>query len=206
MTQTHDSNGGTGDSRTAAGVDGPKVENPTNKPTETNELTRYDVDPRPRLYTLWLGVALVAIAITGLYDLHTDQWLALGARGTDPGPAFLPEMLMWLLLGGGVIQIVAVGLGAWKSGGLAPSTEFQIRKLWMPALLCVSLGAYYWLIPRFGYLVPSMMFALIWVPLIHFRSGDPFHRRHLVQFPLEALVIAGALYALFRYGIRVPLP
>jgi hypothetical protein len=44
------------------------------------------------------------------------------------------------------------------------------------------------------------------VPIIHFRSGRPFQRRHLLQFPVEAILIAGALYTLFRYGIRVPLP
>jgi hypothetical protein len=161
---------------------------------------------RPKLYALWLGAVLIGIAVAGLYDLHTDQWLAMGARGTDPGPAFLPEMLMWLLLGGGLIQLITVAASAWSAGGFAHGTEFQIRKLWMPALLCASLVAYYWLIPRFGYLGPSVVFALIWVPLIHFRSGNPFRRRHLVQFPLEALAIAGTLYALFAYGIRVPLP
>lgn len=163
-------------------------------------------DPRPKLHALVLGLVLVGAAGIGLHDLRTDEWLALGTRGSDPGPGFLPELWMWLLLAGGLVQICTVTLAALQAGGIGGSDEFFPQRLWMPALLCLSLGAYYGAIRSFGYLGPSITFALIWVPLIHFRSGQEFRRRHLLQFPFEALVIACVLYALFRYGIRVPLP
>jgi hypothetical protein len=163
-------------------------------------------DPRPRLAALVLGVVLVAVAIVGLIDVRTDPWLPLGARGSDPGPGFLPELLLWLLLAGGLAQIGSVALAARLQGGFAASDEFLLQRLWVPCLLFVSLVSYYWAIRSFGYLLPSVAFALVWVPIIHFRSGRPFQRRHLLQFPVEAILIAGALYTLFRYGIRVPLP
>lgn len=163
-------------------------------------------DARPKVHALMLGVVLVALSAIGLFEVRTDELLPLGARGSDPGPGFLPELLLWLLLAGGLAQIGAVTAAAWMSGGFGLSNEFMVRCLWMPTLLCLSLVGYYWSIRHFGYLGPSVAFALIWVPLIHFRSGQPFRRRHILQFPIESVILAGALYALFRYGIRVPLP
>ncbi|MFW6077445.1 MAG: tripartite tricarboxylate transporter TctB family protein [Hyphomicrobiales bacterium] len=163
-------------------------------------------DPRPRLASLLLGVVLMAMALIGIVDVRSDELLATAAPGPDPGPGFLPEMLMWILGFGGAVQTLLVGYQAWRAGGFRREEEFTLSRLWVPALLLVSIILYEQALRSVGYVVSSVIFAIVWVPIVHWRSGFTFKRRHVVQLPLEAVAIALALYVLFRHGIRVPLP
>jgi hypothetical protein len=161
---------------------------------------------RPKQSSVWLGVILVGAGGGGLMNVRADPWLAEGARGTDPGPGFLPEILLWVVVIFGVALVFSVLLKAWRCGGFVPDGEFRFQRLWLPVMLFASLVSYFFAIRSFGFLVPSIVFSLLWVPIIHWRSGRPFLRRHALQFPLESLIIALALYGLFRFVIGVPLP
>lgn len=164
------------------------------------------VDPRPRLAYLLLGVVLVAVALIGMVDVRMDELLPMAAVGPDPGPAFLPETLLWILGFGGAVQIILVAYQAWQTGGFRREEEFTLSRLWVPALLLVSIILYEQGLRSVGYVVSSVIFAVVWVPIVHWRSGFALKRRHMVQLPLEGAAIAVALYVLFRHGIRVPLP
>jgi hypothetical protein len=163
-------------------------------------------DPRPRLASLLLGVVLMAVALIGVVDVRSDELLPMAAGGPDPGPALLPEMLLWILGFGGAVQTILVGYRAWRAQGFREDDEFTLSRLWVPALLLVSVILYEQALRSVGYVVSSLVFAVVWVPIVHWRSGGGFKRRHVVQLPLEAVAIALALYVLFRHGIRVPLP
>jgi hypothetical protein len=161
---------------------------------------------KPRKSSVWLGLILVGAGIGGLMNVRSDPWLAEGARGTDPGPGFLPEILLWVVVIFGVAQILSTLLRARSFGGFALDDEFRLQRLWLPTVLFGSFVLYFFAIRYFGFLLPSIVFALLWVPIIHWRSGRPFLRRHIVQFPLESLIIVLALFGLFRFVIGVPLP
>jgi hypothetical protein len=62
------------------------------------------------------------------------------------------------------------------------------------------------LIQIFGFFWLSVGFSLICVAALHWRTSDPFTPRYLIQLPVEALLVTGVIYAIFRYGILVPLP
>jgi hypothetical protein len=187
-----------------AGAQLDPMESPSAPPA--GEAANNAVDPRPRLAALLLGVVLVALALIGIVDVRTDELLPMAAVGPDPGPAFLPEMLFWILGFGGAVQIILVAYRAWRAKGFCDETEFTLGRLWVPALLLVSIILYEQGLRSVGHVVSSMIFAVFWVPIIHWRSGAALKRRHMVQLPLEAVAIALAVYFLFRHGIRVPLP
>jgi hypothetical protein len=76
----------------------------------------------------------------------------------------------------------------------------------MPVALAVLMLAYVPIIRTLGFFWPSVGFSLICIAALHWRTGDPFTPRYLIQLFVEALLVTGVIYAIFRYGILVPLP
>jgi hypothetical protein len=168
-------------------------------------------DPEGRTPPTWLGIAagvvFVAIAAVGAYSLATDPYLPLGKSGSDPGPAFVPWIAIWIMGIGGACQIVVTIAQARRAGGLQWAGEFTLSRLWLPIALFLSMLVYVLLMLQpLGFLVSSSIFATVWVAIFHWRSGDHLKPIHAVQLPVEAILIVGVIYMIFRYAILVPLP
>ena len=148
----------------------------------------------------------VAIAGIGAWSLLTNQYLHLGQVGSDPGPGFVPWIGVWALAIGGVAQILWVAIKAAKTGGVAMGNEFTVARIWLPVLLIASMIGYQMALRPLGFVLASILFAVPWVAVLHWRSGDKFTPRHLIQLPVEACLIVGCIYAVFRYGIQIPFP
>ena len=160
----------------------------------------------PRLVEFAAGAVFVAIALITSWSLWTDPYLELGKAGDDPGPSFIPWIGTTVIGLGGLAQMAWVVFKAVKAGTIKTSGEFVLAKLWLPALLVVSLIIYQQAMKPLGFLTASIIFALPWVAIFHWRSGGAFTKRYLIQLPVEAVLITGGIYSLFYYGINVPFP
>ncbi|WP_332719873.1 tripartite tricarboxylate transporter TctB family protein [Pelagibacterium mangrovi] len=152
------------------------------------------------------GLVFLVIALIGASSLWTNSYLELGQSGSDPGPGFVPWIGVWVLGLGGVVQIILVAARARLAGGFQLSGEFTVSRIWLPVLLVASMIAYQMALRPLGFITASLLFAVPWVALIHWRCGARFTLRHLVQLPLEAVLIVGAIFVVFRYGIQIPFP
>ncbi|MGV6876391.1 tripartite tricarboxylate transporter TctB family protein [Pseudochelatococcus sp. B33] len=161
---------------------------------------------QPAATELVAGAVFVAIAIIAARSLLTDPYLELGKVGNDPGPAFIPWIGTWVIGLGGVAQLIWTLLRARKAGGMRTTGEFVGAKLWLPTLLVLSLIGYQVAMRPLGFVTASIAFAIPWVAIIHWRSGGVFTRRHILQLPLEAMLIVASIYLVFSYGINVPFP
>ncbi|MGQ7791345.1 tripartite tricarboxylate transporter TctB family protein [Faunimonas sp. B44] len=178
---------------------------PAAHPTEDQPSA--EADPRPRRTGVAAGAVFVSIAVLAGYSLSSNPYLSLGASGSDPGPAFVPWIAVWILGLGGLCQIGWTFWQGRRAGGLASAGEFTVARMWLPILLFASLLGYVVLMLRpLGFMLSSSIFAAAWVAVLHWRSGDRLRPIHIVQLPLEAALIVGAIYAVFRYAILVPLP
>lgn len=160
----------------------------------------------PRVVDFTAGAVFVLIALIASWSLWTDPYLELGKVGDDPGPSFIPWIGTMVIGLGGLAQMIWVLIKAKKAGVLKTSGEFVVAKLWLPALLVVSLIIYQLAMKPLGFFTASIIFAIPWVAVFHWRSGGAFTKRYLIQLPLEAVLIAGGIYSLFYYGINVPFP
>lgn len=164
-------------------------------------------EPKPQPVTKLLApITFIVISLIGAYSLFNDPYLSLGASDDDPGPAFVPWITVCVLGVGGVITFFTELMKAKRSGAFALSDELTVKRLWLPFALVVLLLAYVPTIRGLGFFWPSVGFSLICIMILHWRTNDPFSPRYLVQFLVEAMLVTSAIYAIFRYGILVPLP
>jgi hypothetical protein len=154
---------------------------------------------------LILGLSLIAVAVVGLYNVMRDPLLHEDV-GPDPGPAFFPAVLLALFGLGGAVQVVMTAWRAIAAARLLPDAEFRARVLAVPVLLFATLLLYAWALPRAGYVVASLATAFGWLAITDRGSGRARAVRGWLQYLAEAVAIVLVLYALFRYGVRVPLP
>lgn len=174
---------------------------------DAGDTTGGDEDRRPALPELLAGIAFVGIALVGMTSLANNEYLELGRSGSDPGPGFVPWIALTVLLVGGVGHMLAVLRRAVVSGGFRTTDgEFSLTRLWMPALMLVSLVVYQAALRPFGFLAASIAFGVVWVAVLHWRSGDGLRARHIFQLPAEGAALAVGVYLIFRHGIQVPLP
>ena len=161
---------------------------------------------RPAVVEVVAGALFVVIAAVGGWSLLTNPYLELGQVGSDPGPGFVPWLGVWAIGLGGLAQIAWVLMRARAAGGLRGSGEFVPARLWLPVLLIVSMVLYHAALRALGFIPASLLFAVPWVAIIHWRTGERFTARHLVQLPLEASLIVAAIYVVFHYGIQIQFP
>jgi hypothetical protein len=169
------------------------------------------VKPSARV-DLTAGFAVVAIGALGLSDVLARPPVAHGMAG-DPGPAFLPSVLLWLLVGLGVVIMLAAVLrlyhgapGASAGPVASPGDAWlaRVAPTLLPVLMVVSVAAYVVTLPRLGFLPVTLAFLLLWGALVGLVESGGTRRLWLV--PIEAVLITGLLVLLFRIGLRVPLP
>lgn len=162
-------------------------------------------EARPSVGDLVLGILFIGIGIAGLYDVLTDPFLDL-FTGRDPGPALMPQLMLGLLILAGVVQIVTVCVRAVAASGFRSDTQFRLRTIALPASFVLTLILYATIVRWSGYLAATFVFALFWLPIIQLRNiGRPSPSIWLLM-GFEAALVTGALWAVFKYLILVPLP
>lgn len=155
---------------------------------------------------LALGIILVMVAAVGVYSIVLDPLLRDDVA-PDPGPGFFPLVLLALLGCGGLLQLITVTWRAASARRLLPDPEFQPRLMLVPSLLIGSLLTYAWALPRAGYLASTLAFGIVWLAISDRRAAGQTRSIHRwLLYGLEGLVIALALFVIFRYAIRIPLP
>lgn len=152
------------------------------------------------------GAVFLVIAAVAAFSLSTDPHLRLHTGESDPGAAFVPWIAIWILGIGGLGQIGVKLFQAHRAGALRSSGEFTLRRQWLPLVLLFTLCGYLLLLEPFGFIVAGTLFSAPWIAVLHWRSGDDLRAIHALLMPIEALLIVGAIDAIFRYGIHVPLP
>lgn len=161
---------------------------------------------QPATTELVAGAVFVLIALIASWSLSTDPYLELGKTGNDPGPTFIPWIGTTVIGLGGVAQIAWTLFRIRKTGGLRAAGEFVGSKLGIPVLLVLSLIAYQMAMRPLGFVAASILFAIPWGAIIHWRSGGAFTRRYILQLPVEAVLVVAGIHLLFSYGINVPFP
>jgi hypothetical protein len=152
---------------------------------------------------LGLGVFLLAATAGLAYSIATDPAVHQNF-GSDPGPAFLPDLLLWLLglgavalTGSGVIQL---GRAGWH----IPRPIVDLKSSTVPMLMVISIVLYNLLVPVMGFLAVSILFAAIWSFGLAYQDDE-----HSLR-PL-AIAVAGSagtavcIYLLFKQLIGIPL-
>jgi ABC-type enterochelin transport system permease subunit len=132
----------------------------------------------------------------------------IDAGDADPGPALFPRILLILVIVGGLGQAAIASFQAWRCGGFTLDREFELKRLAIPFALVVCVYVYAKALPLVGYLTATVLFAAVGLALIGVldRSLPSNRVAALGLVGLEAIAITGMLYAVFGYGISVPLP
>lgn len=153
------------------------------------------------------AAVLLAASAVGYWSIATDSSMTDFDYGNDPGPGFLPRILLVLLMGsalalGGVAsrRLIASGRGDGGVGGGG------WRALAMPGFLVVTLLAFVFAATPVGFLAATAAFAVLWVVLLGVREEGGYHIRALLLYLVQAAGIVVAVYLLFVVLIGVPLP
>lgn len=142
-------------------------------------------------------LGLVFIAFSGLVYLLT--------RGFPPatvmeglGPGFMPGLVILILTGLSLLLIVS-GLTKRRKAGTAveAGAAFSVSELKAPGILMAAVIAYLVLLKHFGFLLTTPLLMLATMKLMGAKT-----RFAMVM----AVVLTGAVYALFVFALRVMLP
>ena len=161
---------------------------------------------------LAVGISILVMSTACYFSIMNSPPLPSG--GTDPGPAFLPLILIGFLAIGGLAQLTSGAVRLVRSS-TAPPMDLGISSergkgffsVVLPGTVAVLMVGYYFLFRQVGYLIPTLLFAVIAVPLADLaieQRRRPI--RQLFRYMVEGALLALAVYGLFHYGIRVPLP
>lgn len=142
---------------------------------------------------------LCLILAFGLAVVHSSQAGRLHDDfGRDPGPAFLPLILLSALALAGAGLVLRGGLRFHKSKAITNGASFW--SIW-PAALAVGLMCAFLPLRHFIEAAPALFFIAAALAVLAGHSGT-------ARWPLTAVLggISGfALYALFHFGLSVPL-
>ncbi len=155
--------------------------------------------------TRWEKAAAVLLLAAGIaVAVYAYSRLKLGMV-ISPDAGFLPFFLGIALAILAAVWLVKDGLLARAAPGLArPDAEatparFFPEGRWQRLLLVLGVVlAYAWLLERIGYLLATLAFLLAW------QFG--IERERWLKGALISALGTGALYLLFHFVLRVPLP
>jgi hypothetical protein len=166
---------------------------------------------RRGLTDLISGLVLLVVAGVGLRALTAATRALEGFDiGTDPGPALMPRLLLWVLGAGGVWLTV---LGGWRlvnsrrRRDVAPAAPLvDLRRYAVPTVFALSLVIYVWGLFSAGFTAVTAAFCFAWiVVLTHQIEGRLGWQRTLTSAG-AAIAITAAVYYVFKGFVRVPLP
>jgi Tripartite tricarboxylate transporter TctB family len=165
-------------------------------------------DARNARGDLVLAAVLLAVAAIGFWSLSTNEATSSFDYGRDPGPGFLPKILLYAL---GVMALI---LGAMAIRRLrhttAGSPEIRAMPLWrslgLPMLLIASLLAYAAGSSTVGFVPSTIVFTAIWIVIVGVADSRRLTLASALIYALQAAGIVAAVYLLFVEFIGVPLP
>lgn len=151
------------------------------------------------------GLLFSVLTVVAGYAVLRDATLtATLGRGPDPGPAFLPSIVIGLVGLGGTL-ILLKGVVNWARCGWPGPPGTTMRGDHLHALLLLSSVALLPLLTAWlGFLAASMSFAMAWLTWLGYRRGVGWRRacRNAVCF---ALLIGALLHLVFVMLLNVPL-
>ncbi|PAU75177.1 tripartite tricarboxylate transporter TctB family protein [Halomonas salipaludis] len=146
----------------------------------------------------------VLAGVVGYSVLRDTALTATLGRGPDPGPAFLPLIVIGLVgLGGAVILLKGVVNWA-RSGWLGPPGMAMPGDHLHALLLISSIALLPVLTDWLGFLAASVLFAAPWLAWLGYRRGGGL-RRALGHAACFALLIGALLHLVFVMLLNVPL-
>jgi len=131
---------------------------------------------------------LLLITAIGLYISTFKQ--GFSAAEAAQSPMFFPRIILMMWIGLNIIGLVQVIRQS--------STTTPIASWSRILLIIIATCVYVNLIGTEGFFIPSVIFALICLPLFGIRNG--------VLIVLFAVAVPGALVLLFNHTLGMPLP
>lgn len=151
-----------------------------------------DSSPSEPSGDLWLGGALVALAVTVITLAQSIRSLGLG-ENHDPGSKAFPIGLAIILGISGIIE----GVRGWQSRKRSVAAGDTPAAGHRGLILIVGLGIYVFLIPWAGFALSTLAMGTAMLRWL----GSGWGKAVLISIGLVALV-----YALFVLAFKVPLP
>ncbi len=155
-------------------------------------------NPGFQVHSRWLelSIPLASIALAS-FALFTASSFPASLLKTDVGPARFPIVYAILLIAL-CLGLMAVIL---RTRSTASATRISWRDLRTEAKSVFGIGASvanFLLIPLIGFLIANTLYMSFLIWLLGYR--------HRIMTPLVAMAITGLIYAVFYFGLNVPLP
>jgi hypothetical protein len=156
---------------------------------------------------LWTALTLLAVTAIGFGSLFRNTDLSADF-GADPGPGFLPRLLLSAL---GVCALWLAASSALRlvRAGESPVAAVRrgtLRSFIFPVLLIATLLVYLYAMPRVGFVPATVGFSLLWLLLIGIQEEGRPDLRRLGLYLGEACAITAVIYLVFAKLILVVLP
>ena len=154
------------------------------------------------------GVVLFALSAIGAWSLLTDPFITQESYGNDPGPGMLPGVLL-VLLALSSLAMIAIGWARLvRLRGLGGQVHRGAgwKPMLVPLLLVVTLLVYASAMTEFGFLETTAIFAILWTFVIGVQDHARPGALRLAVWLIEGVAICAAIYVVFAWFIKVPLP
>ena len=153
------------------------------------------------------GLILLGATAVGAWSLLGNETLRGFDYGADPGPGLVPSLLL-ILLGVCAAALALRGLmGVWRRvPGPEPEDPPGAGRILYPALLVATLCLYALGMPAVGFLPATLVLTCLWSILISRQEAGGLTIRSTVSSIVEAFAITAAVYVVFAWFIKVPLP
>ena len=153
------------------------------------------------------GLVLLGATAAGAWSLLGNETLHEFDFGADPGPGLVPSLLLV------VLGVCAAALALRSLAGLwrrvptsAPEQAPGVRRMAYPTLLVATLCLYALGMPAVGFLPATLAFTCLWSVLIGRQETGAPTIRSVALWIGQALAITAAVYVVFGWFIKVPLP
>ena len=165
-------------------------------------------DARTARGDLALAVVLLAVAALGYWSLSTNEATSALDYGRDPGPGFLPKVLLFALVASALILgVIAIRRFRRTSDSSSKAREMPLwRSFGLPGLLIASLLAYVAGSNFLGFIPSTAIFTAIWIVVIGIADRRNITVPSALIYAAQAAGIVAAVYLLFVEFIGVPLP
>lgn len=153
------------------------------------------------------GLILLGATAAGAASLLGNETLHEFDFGADPGPGLVPSLLLVLLGVCAAALVLRAIFGLWRRIPVSvPENAPGVRRIAYPTLLVATLCLYALGMPAVGFLPATLAFTCLWSVLIgRQEAGVPTIGSAAVWIG-EALAITAAVYVVFAWFIKVPLP
>ena len=153
------------------------------------------------------GLILLGATAVGAWSLLGNETLREFDYGADPGPGLVPSLLL-ILLGVCAAALALRGLVGLRRRVPVPEPREPLgaRRIVYPALLVATLCLYVLGMPAVGFIPATVLFTGLWSILIGRQETGVLTIRSTALRLVEALAITAAVYVVFAWFIKVPLP